>query len=549
MFVRAKIHPTAKRARWSILVCHNKRVRNKIVQHTIKRIGVTSCAIELQLMLQIGKDWIADQDLANNFEMDKIGPSEKIGHNKMNGVQLKNIQEVSRVNVGYEDIFGKLFNVIGFAKIFDKNVTDVLKATVFGRIYSSGSKRRVSYELDKRFEYDVSEDKIYRMMDVLHPKIDDVKSTVFNYVKSEYGGTIALMFFDVTTLVLESTEVDELRNFGFSKDCKFNNTQLVLALATTSDGMPVGYKLFPGNTAEVTTLISCVNEWRKTVEIGPVTVVADSAMMSKGNLEQLKAANMQYIIAYSLLKAPATVQEQALNEADYIREMYGEDLYWFKKIKLDDERCVIVTYNKRRHQKDAKDRDRAIQRIKKRLGTDNSGVGAAKKLISNRGYIKYIKVDGKDVASLNEDKVASAAQWDGMHAIITSCKDRTPMEVLSRYRNLWVIEESFRINKTDLKVRPVYHRKQSRIESHLAICFIVYTIMRVAQAKLKRAGVNMSVACIKEAITDVQASLLCDSQTGVMYKMLSAIPEEAEIIYDVFNVKRGLSQITELSNA
>ena len=544
MFVRAKRHPTAKRPRWSILVCHNKRIRKKVVQHTIKRIGTTACEIELQSMIEAGKEWIEMQHLANNLDVYKIPQRQQIRYNRM-GVQLKNIKEVSRINVGYEDIFGKLFNVIGFAKILDKDVTQILKATVFGRIYSSGSKRRVSYELNKRFEYDVSEDKIYRMMDVLHPKIDDVKSTVFKYVKKEYGGSIAFMFFDVTTLVLESTEVDELRNFGFSKDCKFNNTQLVLALATTSDGMPIGYKLFPGNTAEVTTLISCVNEWRKTIDIGGVTVVGDSAMMSKGNLEQLKAANMQYIIAYSLLKAPAVVQERALDEADYIRQMYGTDLYWFKKINVDDERCVIVTYNKKRHQKDAKDRDRAIQRIKKRLGTDNSGVGSAKKLISNRGYIKYTKVEGKDIASLNEDKIAIAAQWDGMHAIITNCKEQTPLEILSRYRNLWVIEESFRINKTNLKIRPVYHRKQSRIESHIAICFIVYTIMRVAQAKLKRAGVDMSVACIKEAITDVQASILCDCKTGLMYKMLSAIPAEAEVIYDVFKVQCGMSQITE----
>ncbi len=67
MFVRAKIHPTAKRARWSILVCHNRRVRNKVVQHTIKRIGITSCTVELQSMIQLGKDWIAEQHLANNF--------------------------------------------------------------------------------------------------------------------------------------------------------------------------------------------------------------------------------------------------------------------------------------------------------------------------------------------------------------------------------------------------------------------------------------------------------------------------------------------------
>jgi transposase len=134
-----------------------------------------------------------------------------------------------------------------------------------------------------------------------------------------------------------------------------------------------------------------------------------------------------------------------------------------------------------------------------------------------------------------------------MHAITTNCKDKTPLEVLSRYRNLWVIEESFRINKSNLKIRPIFHRKQNRIESHIAICFMVYAIMRVAQVELKSKGINLSVASIKEAITDVQASLLCDTKTGIMYKMLSAIPVEAEEIYKVFNVKLGLSQIEKLA--
>jgi hypothetical protein len=310
MFVRAKKHPTTKKARWSVLICHNRRKKKKVIQHTIKRIGIAICEEQLENLLQIGREWISSNKDLSELELTKLSKvKSRLRYNDMKDVQLKNIREISRINVGYTDIFGKLFNELGFNKIVDKDTSEILKATIFGRIYGCGSKRRISYDLEKRFEHAVSEDKIYRMMDELHPNIDKVKSTVFDYINKKYEGNIGLMFFDVTTLALESIEVDELRNFGFSKDCKFNNTQLVLALATTENGLPVGYQLFPGNTAEVTTLISSVTEWRKTINIGAVTVVGDSAMMSKKNLAYLKEANMQYIIAYPLLKAPKDILE------------------------------------------------------------------------------------------------------------------------------------------------------------------------------------------------------------------------------------------------
>src|SRR6202030_4000743 len=177
-----------------------------------------------------------------------------------------------------------------------KRQQQLLRDVVLSRLVYPCSKRRTQQKLEKHFGKANSLDMIYAMMDTLFPKINDVKQMTFAKTQALFPDKIDLLLFDVTTLYFESVEVDELRNYGYSKDHRFNTTQVVLALATNQDRLPVGYELFEGNKAEAATLAAAIESWKKLFNIESVCFVADLAMFSKGNIQLLESLNYQYII-------------------------------------------------------------------------------------------------------------------------------------------------------------------------------------------------------------------------------------------------------------
>ena len=138
-----------------------------------------------------------------------------------------------------------------------------------------------------------------------------IKQQTFRGTQSLFPNKIDLLLFDVTTLYFESIDIDEVRNFGYSKDFRFNTTQAVLALATNQDGLPIGYELFEGNKAEVGTLLLSIQSWRKLFDIESVCFVADRAMFTKENLALLEQHNCQYIVAAKLKKLPKVVKSES----------------------------------------------------------------------------------------------------------------------------------------------------------------------------------------------------------------------------------------------
>lgn len=160
------------------------------------------------------------------------------------------------------------------------------------------------------------------------------------------------MFFGVITLYFETCEVDEWRNFGYSKDCKFNTTQVVLALVTTKTGLPIGYKLFPGNTAEIIIFIECVKKWKAQLQIDEVNFVADRGMMSSANLEILENNNMNFVVACPLKKLSSENKGMILEDTGHhLEQIDDKNVSWIKELKLSTNRRLIVTYNSSRTKK------------------------------------------------------------------------------------------------------------------------------------------------------------------------------------------------------
>ena len=365
------------------------------------------------------------------------------------------------------------------------------------------------------------------MMDRLVPLEEEIKKRIFQSSMSLLDFEVDVLFFDVTTLYFESFDPDELRAFGFSKDYKFKETQIVLALVTNNRGVPLTYEIFPGNQSEGKTLIEIVKKIKANYSIKNVVMVADRAMFSEENLLLLEAEGIRYVVAAKLKTMKREIQNEFLNNK--VCPLDG----WVKDLDVNHRR-LIVTYSVDRAKKDYKQRMRLVDRLLKKA---RDGKIPLKSLINNNGTKKYIEVSGEK-ASINEAKVMLDAQWDGIHGVITNYdrNDQTPQEILERYKGLWKIEEVFRINKQDLKMRPIYHWKPERIRAHILICFMAYVMLNTTQQILEKNSIHLSVSELRKEVSKRQASIVRDQWTQRRYFAPGAFTETQKQIYTAFKI-------------
>ena len=449
-------------------------------------------------------------------------------------VTLAEIIEEKRVVEGVHDVAGAMFDEIYQGLFKGKRPYWLLRDVVLSRLVYPCSKRRTQEKLAKHFDKTHSLEMIYWMMDQVFPKINQIKQMTFEKTKNLFPEKVDLILFDVTTLYFESVEVDELRNYGYSKDHRFNTTQVVLALATNQDGLPIGYELFEGNKAEVSTLAEAIQSWRKLFKIDSVCFVGDRAMFSKNNIELLESLGYQYIIAAKLKSLPHQLKTHILDEKYYRPTVLNNEFSWIGEFEYQGQR-LITSYKSQRAMKDLKDRQLILDKLKKNIGKQSS----PKKLITNQGAKKFITVNDEATVTLDEDKIEIAAQWDGLHGIITNIRDDTPASLIFRYARLWVIEESFRVNKHTLEMRPIYHWATPRIHAHIAICYMTFTVLRHLQYRVNLTQ-KISIDTILDELMNVQASIYRHKRTKDRYRVPGAYSNNARKIYKTFELERSL---------
>jgi len=547
MFIRYKTSPNSPRKSVQIVEGYRDKsgsVKQRIVHH----VGIARDEDELEKLKTYGEELILkikaeregptlfdDLPVTNNRGRPKAKRIEDIL--PPSEVRLDEVVEEKRLIEGVHEIVGQLYDDLGFNQILARGSKNTLKEVVLARLSHPTSKRASCRFLGDQFGKDVPLEKVYRMMDQLEPQIPKVQKLIRSASLRLLKSKIDILLFDVTTLYFESVDVDELRNFGYSKDNKYNCTQVVLALATTGDGLPIGYELFEGNFAEVKTLQKCLISWKdQGLEIGNICLAGDSAMFSKSNLELMREMGISYVVAAPLRKLSQEIKEQILDAQNYRIGTVQQNIVWTKEIPYLDNQRLILSYNSSRAKKDAHDRQMLLDKLSKKLGKKKD----FKSLVSNRGYLKYIKENGEVVCQLNEEKIAQEEQWDGIHGIVTNAqKEVDALELLHRYRRLWVIEESFRINKHTLKMRPIYHFKESRIKAHIAICYMAFSLMRHLEYRIKITQKKLSPQEILNALNSVQATVFIHKKTGDRYRMPSPLKSDARIIYQAFGIKRN----------
>lgn len=533
MFVRAK-----KKAedRWQVQIVETQVINGKPRQKIVRNVGTAYSDKELMDFKAIGESIVIEIKNAKQPVLDFADPADLHAPKKRTrgpAVNLKSLKEEKRINQGFDLVMKPLFEDMDLE--FGNKGEEVISSLVMARAFEPSSKLKAHQNLKKYFDKDIPLNQIYRSMETLADKESAIKKSIANKTFDLLSNKVDIMFFDVTTLSFESQIADEIRDFGYSKDCKFNEVQVVLAMVTSIHGLPITYKLFSGNQYEGHTLIPIIQELRQEFRISKVFLAADRGMFNKANLDMMDDIGIEYVVAAKLKSMKKSDKETILDDSVFPGTV-GNEFVWFKDIK-QEKRRLIVSYSSKRAKKDKSDRQRLIDRLLKKA---KDGKIKLKDLISNRGSKKFIITNGRSSASINYDKLSAEEEWDGLYGVVTNSQ-LSPRDVMERYRGLWQIEESFRINKHTLKMRPIFHWNPKRIRGHICLCFITYALLRRIQFQISSSGSKLSIESFLSIMRDIQASIVVNKFSRKKYLLPSKLSAEGEELLKIFDIKTSRS--------
>ena len=437
----------------------------------------------------------------------------------------QNCSEANIVNWGYI-IYKKIWNKFKLEQTLDhiqnqnKKIKFDLNNAVFlmviQHLLSPASKLQTFNKQQNYVNFPkIDLNHLYRALDILNDQQDFIQKHIFYMNRKLFGLQVDVVFYDVTTFHFESVKKDSLRNFGFSKNNKFNEVQVVYSMYIDRNGRPIGYELFPGNTFEGKTLEIALESIEKKFGIRNIIIVADRGINSKLNLKKIVDKKYGYIFASKIKSMSKNIQKQILTKEDYIEFSNSNDsegkycykvIDYINKVKEDEEEIdllekLIVTYSSKRAKKDRADRQRLLDKANFLLQNKSLIKGSTK-----RGGKKYLKETSNPDWILDNNLIVKDEQFDGYYGVQTNLTgDLSVEEILSSYHNLWRIEENFKIMKSFLEVRPIFHWTEDRIKGHFVVCFLSFVLEKTLELKLKDANIDdVSVDNIREAINSMR---------------------------------------------
>ena len=424
---------------------------------------------------------------------------------------------VSMKRIGYDLLLGRIFNTIGFDKIKD----DFFRELVLARVAFPKSKLKTTEYLYRYKQIDWDENKLYRYLDKLHNTQKElVQQISYQHTLQILNNNISVVFYDVTTLYFEIDEEDDLRKTGFSKEGKHQNPQIVLGLLVSKNGYPLAYEIFQGNKFEGHTMLPVVEAFKKKYNLTQLIIIADSGLLSNSNIEELQAKGYEFILGARIKNESKSIKDNILS----LRLKNGESTV-IKKDKLK----LILTYSDDRAKKDRYNREKGLRKLEKQIRRGR----LTKQHINNRGYNKFLKLEGAITVSIDKEKLKQDSQWDGLKGYLSNAQ-LSKDQIIENYQHLWQIEKAFRIAKTDLKIRPIYHRLGRRIEAHICISFAGYKIYKELERQLyeKKANISaMKAIEIAENIFEVTIKL---PQSGKFKKKTLLMTEEQKYLNSLF---------------
>jgi hypothetical protein len=433
--------------------------------------------------------------------------------------------------VGPDLVFGRLWEALQLRPIlhralesrrYEFDVERAIYLTVVHRLFASGSDRaaerwRQAYRLPGTESLDLHH--LYRAMAFLGEPLKDqpgprvlntprctkdrIEEELFEQRRDLFSA-IDLVFFDTTSLYFEGEGGQEIGRCGNSKDHRPDLKQMVVGLALDIQGWPLCCELWPGNTADVTTLLPVVNRLRQRFGVRRVSIVADRGMISAATIAALESEEMDcdYILG-ARLRAVKEIRERVLTDRGRYREIIPErqsakdpSPLKVKEVVIDDRR-YIVCLNEEQRRKDAADRQAIVEHLREQLKRGD------KDLIGNKGYRKYLRATAGEHFTLDEEKVQAEARYDGKWVLQSNLADEPEILALA-YKELWMVEDLFRTMKSILETRPIYHKRDETIRGHVFCSYLALLLRRALEQRLAAKGESWEWAEILRGLDNLQ---------------------------------------------
>jgi transposase len=371
------------------------------------------------------------------------------------------------------------------------------------RLIEPTSKLKSVEFLARHFGINYSLTKMYREIPKLAVHQNLAEKIAVQYATTNYNFSFALVFYDVSTLYFESFTEGDFQKCGFSKDHKHGQPQIVIGLLVNELGFPIAYNLFEGNVFEGHTILPVLKDLCARHQIKTLTVVADAGMLSTKNIEEIISSGFSYIVGARLGKISLN---KAINLHGYFNYNPDHERYF---IECSPYGTFVADYSVKRAKKDKRDREKQLEKANAKI-KDNTASHAT----------KFVKITKKASYTLNKDLIEKAQMMEGIKGYYTNLDlvmATEPKLVIDRYHDLWHVEKAFRMAKTDLLARPIYHYKKKSIETHLLIVFIGLCLSRALEITT-----NISLARIIALLWEVEDITLVDPKTHESYSKRSS---------------------------
>lgn len=518
MYIRKKKYPSG-----NVGIIVVEKINGKMKE--LITIGIARSDKEVDALVKRGQEWMDREQQRRHPRLDLFGEERiRCEQERMNAERLLNCITNIAIN-GADLILDRVFDNVGFNRIED----DIFRKLVKARLSYPASKSATVEYLKNHFDDDVSLSKIYRYLDKLsdsqHRIVQDIS---VGHTRKILGDHIGVLFYDVTTLYFEADYEDELRKTGFSKEGRHKNPQIILGLLVSTGGYPLAYCIHEGNKYEGHTMLPVVTEFVHRYNLEDFIVVADSGLMNGDNIADLEENGYKYIIGAKIKTESKKIKEWILSQPKNDCQMVEYDKGNGKRL--------LVGYTDNRARKDAYNREKGVRRLEKayRRGT------LTKENINKRGYNKFLTMEGDVRVSIDYDKLETDAKWDGLKGYLTNT-DIPASQVYDAYHNLWHVEQAFRISKSKIEIRPMFHFTRRRIEAHVCICFVALKVYKELERLLKLADINMSVdkvLALAQSIVTIQISLPQNKQALSRTMLMKRHQRIAPLFSDDFWVTR-----------
>ena len=441
--------------------------------------------------------------------------------------------QASAKKIGPALIFERLWKELQIGKVikshlggrkFEFKMERAIFLTVVHRLLVSGSDRFCDkWHRDYRLEGvdHLSLHHLYRAMAFLGEEITDqqdrtpfsprcikdlMEEDLFQVTRTLFTG-LDLFFLDTTSVYFEGEGGLTLGEKGHRKDHRPDLNQMVVGTLIDDTGRPVCCEIWPGNTADVKTLIPVADRVRHRFGVGSFCLVADRGMISQETMKELEDRKLPYILG-ARMRLVKEIREEVLSRAGRYQEVVPEGSsskdpapLKVKEVLLEGKR-YIVCLNSRQARKEAWDRQVILEALGEKLKNN------PKALIGNKGYRKYLTLD-RDLLTINQNKVDDDARFDGKWVLQTNT-DLPAAKVALKYKELWQVEQVFRDMKSVLETRPIYHQKDETIRGHVFCSFLALVLRKELQNRLEKSGHAFEWSDIKQDLKALQEVILTD---------------------------------------